>query len=486
MLLYGSWALRQRETSLVADAARETQAYATALGVAVETALRGPQLGSVQEIIDQVSRQPTVFGVLVYDTAGSVRYRSSPLSEEVALPDEVIERVLATGLPVAFQRSIGEEPVYSVARPLTDSADHIIGALEVAQPLTFLEADTARVRQRYFLNTLTLVAAMVVLVAWIVRRFVSAPLEKFSSAVRALGRGELGHRLEVGVAGAELVAAAEELNRMAGHLQEAQAGLLRQAEERVALERRLRQSERLAAMGELAAGVAHEIAAPLQVIRGRAELLLEQRVDSVAGTRNLEIIREQIGRITLIVRNLMNFARRREPRRLRVDLVELLRGVAEFLDAELARADVALALDSPPGAHVRGDPDLLHQVFLNLLINALHALESSEVEARRIHVRVSGSGGGEGRPEVFEVEIRDNGPGIPRELRERVFDPFFTTKEGARGTGLGLSVARAIVEDHGGRVTIEDAVPHGAVLRVVLPSDAHPAAAEASVEAAHA
>jgi signal transduction histidine kinase len=168
----------------------------------------------------------------------------------------------------------------------------------------------------------------------------------------------------------------------------------------------------------------------------------------------------------------MSFARRREPRSVRADLVELLGGVAEFLDAELANAGVALAMELPASAHVRGDPDLLHQVFLNLFINALHAVETSVDGARRIEVRVSDTADGDGSAAWYQAEIRDTGPGIPEELRERVFDPFFTTKEGTRGTGLGLSVARAIVQDHGGHIGIEDAQPHGAILRVTLPAEA--------------
>jgi signal transduction histidine kinase len=478
MLLYGSWALEQRESSLVADAARETQAYATALGLALERAFQSSEVEGVQEIIDRASREPSVYGVLVYDSARTARFRSNAIGGALPLPDSLLSRVLARGEPVSFERVLDDVAVYSVVRPLRDDEDVVIGALEVAQPLTFLDVDKTRVRQRYFLNTMTLVVALVVLVTGIVHRFVSRPLERFSAAVRALGRGDLSHRLDVGAAGGELADVASELNRMAARLEDARADLLRQSEARLALERRLRQSERLAAMGELAAGVAHEIAAPLHVIRGRADLLLRQGGEATPGARNLAIITQQIDRITLIVRNLMNFARRREPRAIRVDLMQTLNGVIEFVEAEIERARITVVVEGPSEAYLTGDPDLLHQVFLNLIVNAIHALEASENEPRRIEVRVTESGMSAASPVSLSVEISDTGPGIQPELVERVFDPFFTTKDGSQGTGLGLSVARAIVEDHGGTIEAASARAGGAAFRVTLPATPVPVPSE--------
>jgi signal transduction histidine kinase len=380
--------------------------------------------------------------------------------------------VLASGRPTTFQRGLGEVEVYSVIRPLRDEDGTILGALEVAQPLTFLEAETARTRQRFLLNTLTLLLAVTVITFLLVRRFVSQPLEQFAVAVRGMGGGDLALRLDVGAAGGELAEVAQELNRMAERLEKARQDLVREGEERVTLERRLRQSERLAAMGELAAGVAHEIAAPLHVIRGRADLLLRAETDGRRASRNLGIIVQQIDRITLIVRNLLGFARRREPRAVTVDLSEVLHGVLEFLEDEISRAGVTVEWEGPAPVTAACDPDLLHQVFLNLLMNALQALEGSEEGARRIRVALrvrAANAEAAGAPTgVVEIEIEDSGPGIPSEIGERVFDPFFSTKSGSQSTGLGLAVARAIVEDHGGRMDATTPAGGGALFRVVL------------------
>ena len=453
MLAYGAWAHRQREDTLVAESEREIRAYATALALAVERGLRYPELGDVQDIIDRLGREPTVYGVLVYDTAGAVAYAS----EAIGVPEPVGDSVLATvlgGATASLRRSLDDEPVLGVLRPLTLADGRVAGALEVAQPLAFVAAEQSRIRQRFLLNTLTLAAALSIMVTWLVRRYVSRPLDGFVDGVRALGGGDLDHRLDERAPGAELSEVARELNRMAGRLQSAREELVREVDERVSLERRLQQTEKMAAVGTLAAGLAHEIGAPLHVIRGRADLVLSRDPEPEVRSRNLRIIIEQIDRITLIVRNLLGFARRREPNPAPVDVGRIVRDVTGFVEGDAERRGVRIDVAAPAdGPVVSGDADLLHQVVLNLVMNGLQALDAVEGD-RRLSVSVAP----EGRPSGPGVAVvfADSGPGIPPDLRQRIFDPFFTTKDALGGTGLGLAVARGIVEDHGGTIEVED------------------------------
>ncbi|MCI0436155.1 MAG: ATP-binding protein, partial [Gemmatimonadetes bacterium] len=232
----------------------------------------------------------------------------------------------------------------------------------------------------------------------------------------------------------------------------------------VALERRLHETEKLAAVGNLAAGLAHEIAAPLHVIRGRAEMLLKREPRTDEEQRNLRIIVEQIGRITVIVRNLLDFARPREPRIEPMDACAVVRGVAEFLDWEMQRAGVSFELDGPPAAWVRGDANLLHQVFINLLLNAMNAMERdgmAPAPERRITVRIpgrdgAGNDGGAAATDpatgFLSIDVEDTGTGIAPEHIHAIFEPFFTTRHKGSGTGLGLAVARSIVEEQGGAI----------------------------------
>ena len=480
MTAYAAWSLRQRETTLASQDRRETRAYATALGLALEGAFRDPERRDVQETIDRISREPNIYGVAVYGPTGEVLYLSGPLEGAQADPLDRIVQALSSGDTTSLTRvSATGEGVFSVVRPIQDAAGNVVGGFEVLQPLDFLESEKTRTRTRFLLNTLTLLATLTGLLLLLVRRFVAAPLERLVRGVRALEAGDLTYRVPGDPGGGELAEVAREFNRMADRLEEARAELLREGDDRLALERRLRDTEKLAAVGNLAAGVAHEIAAPLHVIPGRAALLPRREPLDAAEARNLTIIREQIRRITSIVQNLLEFARRREPRMATVDLQETVGGVAEFLEGEFARAGVTLVRKGAGAVEVHGDSELLFQVFVNLFLNAVHALEDHpgerviQVSVRR--VERSGAPGDEG-PEFpgdgprVRVEVEDSGPGIPPHRREEVFEPFFTTKASGSGTGLGLPIVRSILSEHGGRIDVVEGSGGGARVRLVLPA----------------
>ncbi len=471
MSLYAAWALVEREETLAPEVRQETQAYATALAVAFEYALRDVSLEHVQEIINQVSRAPTVYGILVYDAAGTRTLASDPLHAPGTAPPTILREVLSEGGNATFEREIDDQRVYSVLRAIRDARGNVVGALEVAQPLAFIEAEKAQVRRRFLLNTVTLLAALTLMTLWLVRRVVTRPMQRLVAAVDAIGRGKLSHRVEEDPGSGELAQLAHEFNSMAGSLELARAEVVREAEERVALERRLREAEKLAAIGNLAAGLAHQVAAPLNVISGRAELLLRRPDDEPGRARSLRIIIQQISRITTIVRNLLDFARRREPRVQPVEVGGVINGVVEFLESELERGGVELVRSDPAAAYVQGDPDLLHQVLVNLVLNALQAMDETE-GPHRLTIRL------EATENAVVIEVEDTGPGLSRDVRERMFQPFYTTKE--QGTGLGLVVARSIVEEHGGSLMAEAPVEgSGACFRITLPS-------LVNVEVAHA
>jgi signal transduction histidine kinase len=480
MLLFAAWSVRHRERILRTEAQRETRAYAVALGLALEGAYRDPGLADVQAIIDRINLEETVAGVVIYDGSGRTLFVSDQLQGASITPPERLSDVLNGDLTVGFDRTIGALPVYSVLRPIHDASNRIVGAFEVAQPLSLLTREIARTRQRFMLNTLTLVAAVTVAMLVLVRHLVARPLERFVAGARALGRGELGYRIGPEQPGEELKLLAAEFDGMAGQIETARTRLVTETEERIALERRLREAEKLAAVGNLAAGLAHEIAAPLHVIRGRTEQLLRRDDLPPPHPRNLGIIVEQIDRITFIVRNLLDFARRREPHLEPVEVKPVLESVAEFLEAEFAKRHIAFTLDASASLYAVADPQLLHQVLLNVLMNALQALESTESDAR-IAVRAREETD-DGVARVV-IDIHDTGPGIPDDVLLNIFDPFFTTRSRTSGTGLGLAIARSIVEEHGGTI---EAVNHasddgefagrGALFRVILPASpaAHP------------
>lgn len=480
MSAYAAWSLRQRETTLAAQDRREARAYATALELALEAAFQDPERRDVQATIDRISREPNIYGVVIYDPSGDPLYLSGPLEGASGSDLDRIREAVSGGDTTSFNRVAGGgERVFSVVRSLHGSDGAVVGAFEVLQPLAFLEGEKTRTRIRFLLNTLTLILTLTVLILLLVRRFVGDPLSRLVDGVRALEAGDLAWRVPDDPSGGELAELAREFNRMADRLEAARTGLMREAEDRVALERRLRDTEKLAAVGNLAASVAHEIAAPLHVIQGRAELLQKKQTSREAEVRNLAIINEQIRRITAIVRNLLDFARRREPRVHPMDLARTIDGVTEFLEGEFQRAGITLEREGPDSLPIEGDGELLFQVFMNLLLNAVHALEEHPGERRiilrayRVEGRLEDGGAA---PEIpgagprVRVDVQDTGPGIDEEHMGQVFEPFFTTKSAGVGTGLGLPVVRSIVAEHGGAIDVVPGPGGGALFRLVLPA----------------
>ena len=453
MFFFTLWAQLQREGIMVAEARRETEAYATALGLALESAFRDPEQSQVQRLIDRLSQERTIYAILVYDLDGAVRFTSASLQRNDAAPPEVVGETLRTGSPISFERLMDDQEVFSVLKVFLGQSGEVAGAYEVTQPLSYVQADLARTRQRFLLNTLTLLIAVAGLTWWLVGRLVSRPLRRFSQAVQVLGRGDLSYRVDDTHSSAELREVAQHLNEMADHLEKARRDLVAETEERITLERRVIASEKMAAVGDLAARVGHEIAAPLQVIRGRANMMLRSDKGPEERGRQLRIIVEQIDRITLIVRNLLGFARRPGSKVTRLDLSTLVESVTEFLEGELARGGIELRLDIPGSLPAMGDHDLLFQVFTNLIMNAIQAMERHD--AKRV-LSISLGFDSPENGEWIRAVVEDTGPGIEGEAIPRIFDPFFTTKSGAAGTGLGLAVARSAVEEMGGSINVEN------------------------------
>ncbi|HYI70704.1 MAG TPA: PAS domain S-box protein [Skermanella sp.] len=239
----------------------------------------------------------------------------------------------------------------------------------------------------------------------------------------------------------------------------------KRAEAEIARQREaLAQSEKLAAMGSLLAGVAHELNNPLSVVVGQSVLMQDTAPDEKTAQRAHKI-QLAADRCARIVKTFLSLARRRPPERRDVDLNETVRSAIELVSYALRTDEIDLTLDLADGSpHLWADPDQLNQVVTNLVINAQHALQSS-APPRRIAVatrfdRDTGS---------VRLTVSDNGPGVPPDIRSRIFDPFFTTKQAGLGTGVGLSLVHNIVSGHGGTITLNETPGGGATFATELP-----------------
>ncbi len=458
MVAFGAWFIFERERLIIPEVRQQTRAYARAMDIAFEYGLHDVDQQRIEAFLSRMSADPRVFGVVVYDTAGVVRYSGSGLAQAVAAPDSLLKRVLRGQDEASFERIVNGRKMFVVLRGIREpemfnpddqrvASGTMVGALEVAQPYDVLLGEVQRTEMELAAVTLALVAALSVVLIALTRRTVAGPLERLVSAARALGEGDTEARVPQSLGAAEPNALAREFNTMAERLAGARLAQLREAEERVLLERRLSEAEKLATVGTVAAGLAHEIGAPLNVISGRAELLLRQQGDESPAARHLNSIIGQIGRITRTVRSLLDYARRPARREQLVSLSKVVDSTVDMLETEIARSGARIEKVDAMDISVRGDFDQLQQVFTNLFVNAMHAMEG-QTEERVITVILDKDEGERTPLTQAMVIVRDTGPGLPQELDGRLFTPFSTTK--SDGTGLGLVVARSIVQDHGG------------------------------------
>jgi two-component system sensor histidine kinase PilS (NtrC family) len=242
------------------------------------------------------------------------------------------------------------------------------------------------------------------------------------------------------------------------------------------MERELRRSERLAAVGELSASIAHEIRNPLAAISGSIQLLGSAAAPrgSREAARLREIVLRETDRLNLLITDFLRYAR---PGPLRIEAVALRGLVAELLEmlGSVIPGGVAVRVDVPDGLAVQGDAAQLRQILWNLAINSLQAMPDGGVLSIAAAPAASQGGGVPGRNhleeekggEAVDVCVRDEGSGIPPELLDRVFDPFFTTKPG--GSGLGLATVHRIVEEHGGSLRVESQLGSGTAVWLRLP-----------------
>ncbi len=266
-------------------------------------------------------------------------------------------------------------------------------------------------------------------------------------------RDAAGNPLPVEITAAQLHDASGQAMGMAAVVSDGRAKLT--------LERQMIRSEKLAAVGNLAAGLAHEIGTPLNIISATAEYLLLDRAPDDAVRKELSAIVTETERIGGLVRELLTFARGSASERTLVSPRAAIERVLRLARISIERKGIVVEQRIPEGLRsVYSEPDALHQILLNLVLNAANAVGEGGRILLIAHEEKSGT------PSVV-VEVHDNGPGVPPAIRERIFDPFFTTR--ADGTGLGLAVCARIVESHGGDIRVGDSPLGGACFAVELP-----------------
>jgi len=354
-----------------------------------------------------------------------------------------------------------------------------MGILVVVLPSNYIVSTEATSRNTFSL-VFSLVTAGVIVIGYLLSQSIARPILKLRTISQAVAAGDLEQSTglespdEIG----ELASAFDTMTVRLRERTEEAARLYAETVQRnkeladansrlQATQAQLVQSEKLAAVGQLTAGIVHDVKNPLAVIKGLAEELREEPGLVEPVRAQLSVIRDNAARANTIVTDLLKFARQSSPEMTELDMRQSVEAAVRLTEYLARKGNVKVVVDLPSRAAVGVyDPQQIEQVLINLIQNAVQAMPGGGT----LRVNLSLAAG------VMAIAIADTGIGIPPENLTRIFDPFFTTKPEGEGTGLGLSVSYGIVSRHGGKIGLESKVGQGSTFTILLPAGRRPPA----------
>ena len=346
------------------------------------------------------------------------------------------------------------------------------GGVQITQSLSPLIRFTQQVLVQTTVVTAFLIFFCAGVTYFLIYTKIRRPLEKLSRKAVEIGKGNLVADLEI-QGDDELVHLAGIMNDMCTRLLIAQEKIHFENLARLKTLEQLRHTEKLSTVGQIAAGIAHEIGTPLNVVDGRAKMIIKEPLERDEIIDCAKIIKAQAERITLIIRQLLDFSRKKKiTHKARENIVTLIRQVVHLLQPLAGKQGVGLQLKVAAAANVYSlvDTQQMQQVFMNIIMNAIQATVSNgdvQVEVGNVQLKSLLHTDNQVK-EFLRIEIRDEGPGISPENLQEIFTPFFTTKSVGLGTGLGLSIAREMMEEHGGWIEVQNRRSKGAEFTLFL------------------
>jgi C4-dicarboxylate-specific signal transduction histidine kinase len=444
----------QRRGLLREGLAQDVELVGTILRISADDMLRDGRGADLDELLRLLLLPDEVFAAVILDATGSV-----------VAGDTTSWHCLRRQLdhaPMPHPRSgraACSAGVQWISLPLQSRDGSLVVGLE--EVLLHRSATAALHRQILLLVVLTLTLSLAILV--ILRRVLSQPLDRIMTAVRTLAATGSVAPIRLDRASGEFVQLAEVINDTVTELEAKRAELMRQAEEQLALERRLRESEKFAVIGRVSGGLAHELGSPLTVITMRAEAIQAVQDAPPLVRRQAKEIASEVTRMSSFIVGLLHMTRQQRTMFSQVELTEIVRATAADLTGRAEQLGVELHVDAPPELiHVRGQDTLLRHALHNLVRNSIQALHDQPGE-RHIHIRVSRT------EHEIRIVVEDNGPGITEDEMDRVFEPFFTTRQEGAGIGLGLPVSYGIIKEHGGELRLENREERGTRAVITLP-----------------
>ena len=369
-------------------------------------------------------------------------------------------------------RELNGAGLYGTYFPVALIGDSRRGALEMTESLGRRDQYTRSTVQRTILLMGAMIIAAMLVVGIAGLRIIGRPLQALILKTQQIAAGDL--RSPVMVSGSdELSTLATALNTMSAKLDESQQAVQRESAQRIEAIEQLRHGDRLKTVGRLASGVAHELGTPLNVVSGRAGLIAGGKLGDEDVVQSAKTIQSEATRMTGIVQQLLNFARRSAPNRTLCNLNSVIDRTANLMDSIIRNKSAHLEITKqlPEAMMVNADAAQIQQVLSNLVMNALLSKDAGvNIQiAAEICDACSPEAAVSSPSRVVRITVADDGDGISEAVLPNVFEPFFTTRDVGQGTGLGLSIAHGLVAEHGGWMTVESIVGQGTTFAVCLP-----------------
>jgi two-component system, NtrC family, sensor kinase len=387
---------------------------------------------------------------------------------------EVADAILKRGDTWRQRAFVVNDWYISAYTPIRDLNEHIIGMLYVGS-LERPYRDILWKNLYVFIGITLLAMGVVSIVAMIVANQISRPIRAMANAAKKIADGDYSQKVEpssddeIGFLANNFNTMVSELVRAHQELRDWGETLERKVEQRTAelkaMQAHLIQSEKLAGVGKLAAGVAHEINNPLTCVLTNSSLMLADLPPEDDRREDLQTIVDETLRCRKIVKGLLDFARQTKPQKQSLDLNKVAEDVLALVRNQASFHNISIRTDLDPQIpSVLADADQMRQVVLNIILNASDAMPQGGTLRVRSYF--------DSRLNQVMLRISDTGPGIPMEIQDKLFEPFFSTKK--TGTGLGLAIAYGIMERHKGSLRVESSLGHGTTFVVILPTDVKP------------
>lgn len=466
---YGLYHLSIERRNVARSVSSQTRLLGKSLQIAIENAMRDKQLADIEELLKGLEQIEPELKIRVYDQQGK------------AFPDAIgyaYERDFQERLSIALNDDADDQFFYpekgreyiTLLLPLQNPQGQRLGILVFVRALHEMRRDLDVAQRNLVISVVAFILIAAPLCTVIGLIYIGWPLKRLTDGMRRIKDGNFSplplknQQDEVGIL-------QETFNAMATELESARRKLKEEAQSRRQVQAALQDADKLITIGQLSGGLAHEIGSPLQILKGRAEYLLLCADQPEEVIRHARILVSQTERITRIVQQLLEFARRRPPHFTRIDLCDPVNAVLNLLEYEAHKKQVELRYKAPKNLPlIYADSDGIQQIVLNLVSNALSATGAGGQILVAVEPYPSGLDLACGESvEALQLIVKDNGCGMSPDVLEHLFEPFFTTRHEQGGVGLGLAVARSIVTAHHGSIKAESTPTLGSTLTIILP-----------------